>query len=117
VVWGEEVAMFTFIWLAFLAASVAVRRKAHFRMSALLVLFPAKVRAALEVGALVIMGILTAILAWHGIPFLLGGLKEQAPGLRIPMAWVYAALPISGISMLVFLAEAILEGPPSSGAE
>ncbi len=115
VVWGEELAMFTFMWLAFLCASVAVRRKAHFRMSALIDMLPAKPRAALEVGTLVIMGILTAVLAWQGIHFMLAGLKEQAPGLRVPMAWAYAAVPISAISMLVFLAEAILMGPRSQG--
>lgn len=111
-VWGEELAMFAFIWLAFLSAGVAVRRQGHFRMSALIDYLPAGRRMVVEVATILLMGALTLVLAWQGLHLADGGLKEQAPGLRVPMVWVYAALPLSALSMLVFLLEALLVGPP-----
>jgi TRAP-type C4-dicarboxylate transport system permease small subunit len=112
VVWGEELAMFAFIWLAFLSASVAVRRQAHFRMSALIGFLPGRRRVFVEVATLLLMGALTLVLGWQGLHLAASGLWEQAPGLRVPMVWVYAALPVSALSMLVFLFETLLVGPP-----
>jgi TRAP-type C4-dicarboxylate transport system permease small subunit len=111
-VWGEELAMFAFIWLAFLSAGVAVRRQAHFRMSALIDYLPARRRLFVEVATVLFMGALTLVLGWQGFHLATSGLHEQAPGLRVPMVWVYAALPISALSMLVFLFETLLVGPP-----
>lgn len=114
-VWGEELALFTFIWLAFLSASVAVRRKAHFRMSALLDHLPQRARAWAETGTLTLMGVLTGFLVYQGILLAVGGLRETAPGLQVPMTWVYTAVPFSAISMAVFLAEALLKGMRPEG--
>lgn len=115
VVWGEELALFTFVWLAFLSASVAVRRQGHFRMSALVAMLPLRRQAPFEIGTLLLMGILTVALGWQGLAMAWGGLAEQAPGLRVSMVWVYAAFPVSAASMLVFLLEALLLGSPRSG--
>ncbi len=111
-VWGEELAMFAFIWLAFLSAGIAVRRQGHFRMSALIDYLPARRRLFVEVATVLFMGALTLVLGWQGFHLATSGLHEQAPGLRVPMVWVYAALPISALSMLVFLFETLLVGPP-----
>lgn len=116
-VWGEELAQFVFIWLAFLCASVAVRKKAHFRMSALLDTLPAGFRAGIETGTLLLMGLLTCFLVWQGLLLAAGGAQEIAPGLQVPMTWVYAAVPFSALSMAVFLVEALLRGTrPEGGA-
>ena len=111
-VWGEELAMFAFIWLAFLSAGVAVRRQGHFRMSALIEYLPGRPRRFIEVATVLLMGVLTLVLGWQGFSLAASGLAEQSPGLRVSMIWVYAVLPVSALSMLVFLFEILLVGPP-----
>lgn len=112
-VWGEELAMFAFIWLAFLSSSVAVRRQYHFRMSALIEYLPARRRMLVEIATLFLMGALTVVLGWQGVFLAAGGLSEQAPGLRVSMIWVYTAVPVSALSMLLFVLELLVVGPPS----
>jgi TRAP-type C4-dicarboxylate transport system permease small subunit len=114
-IWGEELSLFFFIWLGLLSASVAVRSRSHFRMAALVALLPPPVRKAFDVVTLLVMGGLTVVLAWQGFALAYGGLGEQAPALRVPMAWVYSAFPVGALSMLVFLLENILVGPPPTG--
>jgi len=115
VVWGEELAQFVFIWLAFLCASVAVRKKAHFRMSAILELLPARARAGIETVTLLLMGVLTVFLVWQGVLLAASGTGETAPGLQVPMTWVYAAVPFSTASMAIFLVEILLKRARSEG--
>jgi len=114
-IWGEELALFMFIWLALLSASVAVRSRSHFRMAELVALLPPPGRKAFDVVTLLVMGGLTVVLAWQGFTLAYGGLGEQAPALRVPMVWVYSAFPVGAMSMLVFLLEDVLAGPPPTG--
>ncbi len=113
-IWGEELSLFMFIWLALLSGSVAVRRRLHFRMAELIAKLPKSVRTAFDIVALLCMAALTVALGWQGYNLAESGLREQAPALRVPMVWVYAAFPVGAVSMLVFLLEGFLVGPPAS---
>ncbi len=114
-IWGEELSLFLFIWLALLSASIAVRRRLHVRMAELIAKLPKPLRASFDIAALLCMAALTMVLGWQGYNLAGSGLNEQAPALRGPMVWVYAAYPVGAVSMLVFLLEGFLVGPPTSG--
>jgi TRAP-type C4-dicarboxylate transport system permease small subunit len=114
-IWGEELSLFMFIWLALLSGSIAVRRRLHFRMAGLIAKFPKKLRTSLDIAALLCMATLTVVLGWQGSILAGSGLTEQAPALRVPMVWVYAAYPVGAVSMMVFLLEGFLVGPPTAG--
>jgi TRAP-type C4-dicarboxylate transport system permease small subunit len=116
-IWGEELSLFMFIWLALLSASVAVRNRSHFRMAELVALLPPPARKACDVATLLVMGALTAVLFWQGFGLAHGGLGEEAPALRVPMAWVYSAFPVGALSMIVFLLENLLaDSLPTGGS-
>lgn len=55
-----------FVWVTFLGASAAVRRRAHLGLSAIYDLFPARVRAALDVLILAGTGAFFLVTAWTG---------------------------------------------------
>jgi TRAP-type C4-dicarboxylate transport system permease small subunit len=114
-IWGEELSLFMFIWLALLSGSIAVRRRLHFRMAELIAKLPTKLRTAIDFAALLCMATLTVVLGWQGYNLAGSGLSEQAPALRVPMIWVYAAYPVGAVSMMVFLLEGFLVGPPTAG--
>jgi TRAP-type C4-dicarboxylate transport system permease small subunit len=55
-----------FVWVTFLGASAAVRRRAHLGLSAIYDLFPARVRAALDVLILAGTGAFFLVTAFYG---------------------------------------------------
>ncbi|MBC2605265.1 TRAP transporter small permease [Pelagicoccus albus] len=110
--WSEELARLLLIWVALFGASVAFSMKAHLGLDYFAEkLHPAAGKLNSVIGAAI-------SLAFAIIVFLFGGwvLMKQAidsgqtmVALPLGMWWKYAALPISGIFMVVFLAEQLLE--------
>ncbi len=98
-IWGEELSPCMFIWLALLSGSIAVRRRLHFRMAELIAKLPKKLRTSPDIAALLCMATLTVVLGWQGYNVAGSGPSEQAPALRVPMVWVYAAYPVGAVSM------------------
>jgi TRAP-type C4-dicarboxylate transport system permease small subunit len=109
VVWTADLAVLCFIWLGFLSASVAVRRSGHFRVTMLLDLkrLPPTGRRALELLTLAVIVVVSSILVFEGTRTTIAGLRETAPGLRVPMAWGYAAVPLCSLTAILFALEKI----------
>jgi TRAP-type C4-dicarboxylate transport system permease small subunit len=98
--WSEEVSRYLFIWLSLLGAETALRAKAHLGVDILL-------KHGREGGARwhwhLINGLLVSILA----AVLVGGIEttrrtadQFSPALGIPIAAVYAAVPVATSLML-----------------
>lgn len=116
IVWTSDLSVILFIWLGFVTASTAVRHKGHFRMSGLIDLAgTGALRRSLEILALLVGLIVSAMLLIEGGKMAIAGMREISPGLRLPMVWAYAAVPISGATMILFGIEQIvatLRGAP-----
>ena len=111
VVWTADLAVLCFIWLGFLSASVSVRRYGHFRVTILLDVkrFAGTGRRVLELVSLVVIVVVSAILVFEGTRMTISGLRETAPGLRISMAWGYVAVPLCGLTAILFALEKMWE--------
>lgn len=120
VVWAADVAVLCFIWLGFLSASVSVRKSGHFRVSMLLELkrMQGTGRRVLEFISLAVILVLSVILVVEGTRMTISGLRETAPGLRVSMAWTYAAVPLCSLTAILFALEKVVEqlrgAPPES---
>jgi TRAP-type C4-dicarboxylate transport system permease small subunit len=109
-IWGEEVARYAFIYLAWIGASAAVRERAHIRIDVILHWLPPRGKAAIYLfGDLATLALAVVVLIWSMDP-VLTALKFDAVthGLRISSAIFRAAVPI-GFAMLAFrLVQSIL---------
>jgi TRAP-type transport system small permease protein len=118
VIWTAELGTTCFVWLAFLTASIAIRRNGHFRMAALIDLSgTGRVRLAFELLALAVVLLISWLLLKEGWTFAQRGLRETSPGLRIPMMWVYIAIPLTAATGILFAIERLmieLRGGPGS---
>ena len=120
IVWSADFAVLCFIWLGFLSASVSVRKSGHFRVTMLLDLkiMQGTGRRVLELLALGVIVALSLILVVEGTRMTISGLRETAPGLRISMAWIYAAVPLCSLTAILFALEKVFEQlrgvPPDS---
>jgi len=100
-VWSEEVAIFCLVWITFLGASLAARRRALIGVEALIRKFSGTVRLRFEILIQALSAIFFTVLIIYGVQtvILVAGQKAAATG--ISMAWVYAAVPVGGLLMLI----------------
>ncbi len=101
--WGEEVARYAFIYLAWVGASAAVKERAHIRIDVLIHYLSRRTKAAVYLlGDFCMLGL--ALLALYtAIESLQISLKfgSVTHGLRINLAWFLAAVPL-GFSLMIY---------------
>ena len=106
--WSEEVARFTFVWLIYLGASMAIKKRRHLKIDAGLFLFPKKLRPWIELlGKLLFMvfaGILfyDSLQHWQRVTWIR---PQTSPALMLSMGYAYGAIPFSFGLMLVRLVQ------------
>lgn len=115
--WSEEVARFLFLWLVWLGAAYAAKRRTHLRIEAFTQKLSSNVRRKDDFIALLIWIAFSAFLTWKGaeLTMILFRRRQLSPILEIKMAWAYAAVPIgAGLMLLRLLAQV---GPALRGEE
>jgi TRAP-type C4-dicarboxylate transport system permease small subunit len=108
--WYDEVARLCFVWIIFLGAAVAVRRRLHFRMHLVVDhLGPAARRHA---GRLVTLTIIAfgAILVAGGIRMAPIAHRQVTDALEISQLWFFGALPVGGALMILFALPQLRKG-------
>ena len=102
-IWGEEVVRYSFIYLAWIGAAAAVRERAHIRIDLLFDYVPARVKALLYIiGDLVMMGVACFALYWSfEMVSVAWKFQSVSHGLRVPMVWFLAAVPV-GFGLMMF---------------
>jgi len=101
--WADELPSFLFIWMVFLGAALGVKRGAHFEISAFVGGLSAPWRRAFRYLALAAQVALALFLVVYGWELVELTAENHSPALDIPLAYVYAAVPLSGALMLLFL--------------
>jgi len=118
--WTEELARYLLVWIGIVGAAAAFARKKHLGLDILVMFFPESSRRKTAVIAHSVCLFFTLVV------FLYGGtiLTIQAfeinhilPALQMPYGFVFLALPVAGVFMLVFQTESLLRalyGDPES---
>jgi len=113
--WSDELARIIFIYIVFLGIAIAYRHREHIVIELLLIVLPERVRRvlAIPIHALVAALMLSIGVASLGIIF---GKLGQAltPGLQIPRAYMYVAIPV-GVFFLLLEILARLREPKRTG--
>ncbi len=98
--WSEEVTRYLLVYLTFLGASSVYKKKGHISVIAVQALLPPKLRKILTVLVIVISSSFFIIATLYGIKYMgLQGIQLSA-ALRIPMKYIYMAIPI-GFSIMI----------------
>ena len=99
--WSDEMATFSFVWLALLGAAIGVREKAHIGVDAVVRLFPSDLRTVIALGSLILLQLFLGCLVKFGIDLVMRIGDQRSAGLQIKIFWVYLSLPVSIILMLL----------------
>ena len=99
--WGEEVALFAMVWFGLLSASIGVRDDTHLCLS----LFDDKLS---ETGKKIRDAFVFLMIASFGLFLVVQGINmieltrnNSLPGMKISSSWLYSAIPISGVAIIV----------------
>ena len=103
--WGDEAARTCFVWVAFLGAYGALRRRTHIGVNVLVQILPQWLRLPVMGIGVLISGIFLGTVTFYGIRLVLHVVKVQEvmPAMGLSMAWAYLAVPLSACFMLVEL--------------
>lgn len=102
--WSDEVARYTMIWLTFLGSGLALREGAHVAIANAQEALPGPAQRALRLVILLILFGFFAFMVWVGIDYMNRMAVQRSAALRLPMKWVYAAMPAGFALMIVHLA-------------
>ena len=102
-IWGEEVVRYSFIYLAWIGAASAVRERAHIRIDVLFHYVPERIKALLYIlGDLVMMVVAIYALYWSfEMVSVAWKFQSVSHGLRVPMVWFLAAVPV-GFGLMMY---------------
>ena len=100
-IWTEEMARFLFIWMIMLGAMIGVRDGTHFDVD----VWPelkARPNALLRLVSMICILIFALVFVWYGIKFVQFGWNQTSELADLPMAWIFFAWPLTGITWLLF---------------
>ncbi len=109
--WSEQIVLTLMVYMAVLSATLAIRKRAHIRMTAFDDYLPKKVVKALDLLSDVAVLSLGIILLVYGIkvcqsPLSRFGRYESLPNLS--RFWMYFPIPLAAASMIIFELEQIV---------
>ncbi|WP_137169509.1 TRAP transporter small permease [Marinomonas sp. FW-1] len=102
----DEIARFLFIWVALLGAAFTLGQKKHLAMDFVLLMLDGNKKATLQL-VITLIGVFFAavIMVYGGGSLMMKTLNvgQVSPVLGLQMGWVYSAIPISGVFMILYL--------------
>ena len=116
--WTEELARYLMIWVGLLGACLAFEKRAHLGVDYFVGKFHPSGQRILKLGALCVVllfavGVLV-VGGWELVTRTLA-LQQYTPALGIPKAWVYLAVPISGVFTVIFTLGQMIDVLRNSG--
>ncbi len=102
-IWGEEIARYAFIYLAWVGASAAVKDRAHIRIDVIMHYLSRRAKAIVYLlgdFCMLAMAVLALYTALESISISIK-FGSVTHGLRISLAWFLAAVPL-GFSLMLF---------------
>lgn len=100
--WSDEVARYLFIWLSFLGAAVAVRRRAHYVVPLIVDRFGKRAKFATGLLCWVIVMGFSVFLTIQGIKVMEGVSVQVSPALELTLSWVFLAVPVNGVLSFLY---------------
>ena len=103
--WSEELTLTCMIYMAFIGASLAVRKKTHIRMTSFDQYMPPKVVQFIETFDDLLVLAFSAMMLFVGFPYALKAGKAT----YVSLSWLYAPVPFAGAAMCIFQLETLVK--------
>lgn len=103
--WTEEIARYCFVWLVYIACSYGVKKRAHIKVDAVMLLFSGRGKFIIQVISNVLFFVFAAVISYQGIRLLdkLGHFGQVSPAVQLPMVIPYASFAVGFMMVMVRL--------------
>jgi len=98
--WSEELSRFSFVWIVFVGASVAMKRGAHIGVDYFVKNLPLQLKNYLRILVTILELFFLLTVIDRSILVVRVNMSQHSPAMRIPMGLVYLAIPV-GLSLMV----------------
>ena len=114
--WTEEAARYLGIWCTLMTAGILLGRNMHLSIDLIVEKLPAVPQKALRVFVFAIVIVFASVLVVYGFNLVSKVSKALSPALRIPMGYVYLAVPVGSLILLIYAILGLVRttGSPSS---
>lgn len=109
ITWSEEVARYLMIWMTFIGAGLVLRFGGHVAITNAQDAMPTPVQRILRIAIAILLFAFFAVMLWMGYEYMGRTQAQLTPATRISFSYVYAAMPIGFILLIVHLS-LILKG-------
>jgi TRAP-type transport system small permease protein len=100
----EEIVSISFIYTIFLGAAVGMKRMEHLSIDFLVTRAPGKTGRWLHAATAAATAVFLCFMVTEGVGFVRDSYTQTTTYLGLPMSYSYAAIPVSGLLMLYYLA-------------
>ena len=113
IIWADEIASMSFLWLAMIGAALAIDRNEHLRLTIFLQMFPERIRAFVSTLALLLVAVFLVVMLRPAFEYAYEESYVTSPALELPMTYRAAALPFGMLLMAILaIAQAVRESTP-----
>lgn len=112
--WSEELARYCFVWIVFLGGAIGLSRGIHLGVDLFVNQLPERLQTALGILTHALIACFAGAVVYASLPVITMNLLQRSPALGVQMSWIYIAIPVSMVLIVLICAErilAILRGP------
>ena len=106
--WSEEVTRYLLVWSTFIGAGIVYKASGHISVTLVQDCCPAMVQKLLKLVVHIICFAFCAATVYFGFKYMNMQGKQLSAALRIPMKYMYMAIPICGIIIDIHALDAIV---------
>lgn len=99
--WSEELSRVLFVWVAFLGIAYGFKEKLHIGVGLIVDMLPESIQTICDILAKITIIALGGLMIYYGIQFTSLMMNSTLPGLRLPSSVLYAAIPVTGVYILI----------------
>ena len=100
--WSEQIPKYAMIWMGFLGASVGISRNRHIGFDILVSRLPSMISKIIIFAGRIIILFFLVMMTIYGVSFAFAvGFSSKAPMLPIPMFYLFLAVPVGGVFMIL----------------
>ena len=98
---SEELARYMFIWSVAMRSALALRTRSHIGVEILVERLPETISSQARIVANVLNLTFFGLLIWYGFEMVFETMDQESAALELPMGYVYLAVPLSGIILVI----------------
>jgi len=111
IMWAEEVARYSIVWVTFIGSSVCIYKGAHIGVDAIMNILKPRGKKILLIVTILMAIVFSVIFTYLSLVITKSvyQMKQESSTLKIPMVYVYSAMPVGGVLMVIRYIQQLFE--------